>query len=429
MALDIEWIRAQFPALTQELDGQPVAFLDGPGGTQIVNRAIASMTDYLFHSNANAHGAFATSERTDATISAAREAMADFLGCDRDEVVFGANMTSLTFAMSRAIGRELQPGDEIVVTRLDHDANVSPWMAMQERGVVVRVADIDPVDCTLDMADLERQVTDRTRLVAVVYASNASGSIVDIAAVVKLARQVGAWVYVDAVHYAPHGSIDVRALDCDFLVCSAYKFFGPHVGILYGKREHLARLRPYKVRPAADVVPSRWETGTLNHEGLAGVVGTIDYLTRLGGRISPESVDRRQALVAALEGTRNYERQLCERLVTGLLQVPGVTVFGITDRQRFDCRVPTVSILLDGRSPQEVARALGDRGIFTWHGNFYALNLPERLGVEAQGGLVRIGFVHYNTVEEVERLLEELWEVGGGSRRLRSPIGVGGFDK
>ena len=411
MALDVEWIRAQFPALTQELDGQPVAFLDGPGGTQIVNQAIASMTDYLFHSNANAHGAFATSERTDATIAAAREAMADFLGCDRDEVVFGANMTSLTFSMSRAIGWALQPGDEIVVTKLDHDANVAPWMALQESGAVVRVADIDPVDCTLDMADLERQVTERTRVVAVVYASNASGSISDIASIVRLARQVGAWVYVDAVHYAPHGSIDVREIDCDFLVCSAYKFFGPHVGILFGKREHLARLHPYKVRPSADVVPSRWETGTLNHEGLAGVVGTIDYLTELGRRVAPESVSRRQALVAALEGTQAYERQLCERLVDGLVQVPGVTLYGIADRDRFDRRVPTVSIRLEGRSPFELAKALGDRGIFTWHGNFYALNLTERLGIEASGGLLRIGLVHYNTLAEVDRLLAALQDI------------------
>ena len=411
MSLDIEWIRSQFPALTQELNGQPIVFFDGPGGTQIVNSAIEGMREYLVRSNANAHGAFVTSARTDATIAAARDAMADFLGCDRDEVVFGANMTSLTFAISRAIGRELQPGDEIVVTRLDHDANVAPWMALEESGTIVRVADIDPADCTLDMVDLERQLTARTRLVAVVYASNATGTINDIAEIVQLARRIGAWVFVDAVHYAPHGPIDVRAIDCDFLACSAYKFFGPHVGILYGKGDHLTRLRPYKVRPAADAVPSRWETGTLNHEGLAGVIGTIDYLAELGRRISPSLDGRRGALVAALEATRQYERELCERLVTGLLQVPGITVYGITEVERFAWRVPTISLRLAGQSPYDVAKALGDRGIFTWHGNFYALNLTERLGVESSGGLLRIGLVHYNTREEVDRLLAAMHEI------------------
>ena len=411
MALDIEWIRNQFPGLSQEFNGQPIACLDGPGGTQIVGSALDSMRDYLLHSNANAHGAFVTSARTDAAIAAARDAMADFLGCDADEVVFGANMTSLTFSFSRAIGRELQEGDEIVVTRLDHDANVAPWMALQESGAVVRMVDIDPADCTLDMADLERQLTDRTRIIAVGYASNATGTINDIAEIVRLARRVGAWVFVDAVHYAPHGPIDVRAIDCDFLACSAYKFFGPHVGILYGKREHLARLQPYKVRPAADTVPSRWETGTLNHEGLAGVVGTIDYLAELGRRMSPSLHNRRQAVVAALEATRQYERELCEQLVTGLLQVPGLTLYGIAELDRFAWRVPTVSIRLAGQTPLAVAKTLGDSGLFTWHGNFYALNLTERLGIESTGGLLRVGLVHYNTSTEVDRLLAELHEM------------------
>lgn len=411
VSLDLGWIRHHFPALAQEINNQPVIFFDGPGGTQVPRSVMDAMSDYLARSNANAHGAFATSVRTDALITSARAAIADFLGCDRDEVVFGANMTTLTFALSRAIGRELQAGDEILVTRLDHEANVSPWYALEERGVVIRVVAMNVEDCTLDMADLERQINEQTRLVAVGYASNAVGTINDVAAVVRLARAVGALVFVDAVHYAPHGPINVRALDCDFLTCSAYKFFGPHVGVLYGKREHLTRLRPYKVRPASEQVPSRWETGTQNHEGLAGLVAMIDYLAELGCRVSPSVERRRAALVAAMEAIHQYERELCEQLVTGLVQIPGLTLYGITDPARFAWRTPTVAVRLTGHTPYTVAKALGDRGIFTWNGNFYALNLTEQLGVESSGGFLRIGLVHYNTVEEVHRLLKALHEI------------------
>ncbi len=410
-SFDLKWIRAQFPALSQEIDGQSVIFFDGPGGTQVPGLVIDAIGDYLTKSNANAHGAFATSKRTDALITSAREAIADFLGCDSDEVVFGGNMTSLTFAFSRAIARQLKAGDEIIVTRLDHYANVSSWHALAEKGVVIRTVEIDTKDCTLDMRDLEQQLNERTRLVAVGYASNAVGTINDVAEVVRLAHNVGAWVFVDAVHYAPHGSIDVRALDCDFLTCSAYKFFGPHVGILYGKREHLAFLEPYKVRPASDLVPSRWETGTQNHEGLAGVVETIDYLAKLGRSVLSSVQNRREALVTAMKAIGQYERELSKRLVAGLLQIPGLTFYGITDPARFDWRTPTVAIRLADKSPEEVARALGDRAIFTWHGNFYALGLTEKLGVESKGGLLRIGLVHYNTVEEIDRLLEVLTQI------------------
>ena len=410
-SFDIGWIRAQFPALTQEINSQPAAFLDGPGGTQAPRQVMAAISDYLINSNANAHGAFATSVRTDALITSARMAMADFLGCDRDEIVFGPNMTTLTYALSRAIGRDLQAGDEIIVTQLDHDANVAPWRALEERGVIIRVVDINPEDCTLDMADLERQITPRTRVVAVGYASNAVGTINDIAKVVQLAHAAGALVFVDAVHYAPHGPIDVKNLDCDFLACSAYKFFGPHIGVLYGKHEHLARLPPYKVRPASDQVPSRWETGTQNHEGLAGAVAAIDYLAELGRRVSPAVGNRRDALLAAMQATKQYERDLCQQLVPNLLQIPGLTFFGLTDPSRFISRTPTVAIRMAAHTPYEVAKALGDRGIFTWNGNFYALNLSERLGVETTGGFLRIGLVHYNTIEEVDRLLQALNEM------------------
>jgi cysteine desulfurase family protein (TIGR01976 family) len=411
VSLDLAWIRPQFPALAQEINGHPVLFLDGPGGTQVPRTVMQAMTHYLIASNANLHGAFATSARTDALVLEARQAVADFLGCDWDEVVFGANMTTLTFALSRAIGRELQAGDEIIVTSLDHDANVSPWLALAERGAIVRTIEMHQEDCTLDLLDLQQKLTQRTRLVAIGYASNAVGTINDVAQVVRMARAAGALTFVDAVHYAPHGSLNVHALDCDFLACSAYKFFGPHLGILYGKREHLTRFTPYKVRPAPEEVPYRWETGTQNHEGLAGLVAAIAYLTELGQRISPAATERRQALRTAMGGIQEYERSLSERLIPHLLEIPGLTLYGITEPSRFAWRTPTVGLRIAGYTPRELATALGDRGIFTWNGNFYALNLTQRLGLENSGGLLRIGFVHYNTLEEVQRLLHTLHEL------------------
>lgn len=410
-SFDLDWIRSQFPELSQDIDGYRPIFFDGPGGTQVPQSVIDAMSRYLATSNANAHGAFATSRRTDEMIGSARSAVADFLGCDDDEVIFGANMTTLAFALSRALGRSLKPGDEIVVTRLDHYANVSPWYALQEAGAVIRVVDIHTEDCTLDMADLERQLSERTRILAIGYASNAVGTINDVAKAVRLAHAVGALVFVDAVHYAPHGPIDVRALDCDFLACSAYKFFGPHVGILFGKREHLQRFQPYRVQPAPDEVPFRWETGTLNHEGLAGLTATIDYLTELGRRLSPSAENRRAALIAAMEASRQYERGLSERLIQGLLQIRGLRLYGISDPARFDWRTPTVGVTLAGRTPYAVAEQLGKRGIFTWHGNFYALGLTQRLGVESTGGLLRIGLVAYNTIDEIDSLLNALEDI------------------
>jgi cysteine desulfurase family protein (TIGR01976 family) len=410
---DVAWARARFPALAQTVNGQPAVFFDGPGGTQVPQQVIDAMSNYLVHSNANSHGAFATSQRTDATIAAAHAAMADLLGCDPDEVVFGPNMTTLTFAMSRAIGREVQPGDEIVVTRLDHDANVAPWVALEERGAVIRYVDIDVEDCTLDMESMRQQINERTRLVAVGYASNAVGTINDVAEVTRLAHRVGALSYIDAVHYAPHGPIDVRALDCDFLACSPYKFFAPHMGALYGKREHMLRLRPYKVRPADNTLPDRWETGTKNHEGLAGVAAAIEYLAELGRQMNngDQFDSRREALLAAMHAIRSYERGLAEKLIAGLLDVPGLTFYGITDPARFDQRTPTVAVRIAGHSPRDLAEYLGGRGIFTWDGNYYALNLTERLGVEDKGGMLRIGLAHYNTSEEIDRLLAALHEL------------------
>jgi cysteine desulfurase family protein (TIGR01976 family) len=404
----LDWIRAQFPALQQEVSGRPVIYLDGPGGTQVPQRVMTAVAEYLARSNANTHGGFPSSRRTDATIAEARQAMADLLGCEADEIVFGHNMTTLTFAFSRAMGRELRQGDEIVVTRLDHDANVSPWQALAEHGAVIRIVDIDPRDCTLDMTDLVRQMNDRTRVVAVCYASNAVGTINNLAEIVRLSHALGAVVFVDAVHYAPHGPIDVRALDCDFLACSPYKFFAPHIGVLYGKRAHLRRLRPYKVRPATEESPERWETGTQNHEGLAGMTAAIEYLAELGRRLNPAATERRSALLSTMEAIRRYERRLAEPLIKGLMAIPGLTMYGLTDRHRLEWRTPTVALRLVGHAPQQLASDLGQLGMFTWAGNYYALNLTQRLGVEASGGMLRLGLVHYNTENEISRMLEAL---------------------
>jgi cysteine desulfurase family protein (TIGR01976 family) len=412
-ALDLDWVRAQFPSLAQTVDGHPATFLDGPGGTQVPQRVIDAISDYLKRSNANTCGAYATSRRTDEMIAGARSAMAEFLGCDPDELVFGPNMTSLTFAISRSIGRELGPGDEIVLTHLDHDANVSPWRALEERGVTIRMAEIREEDCTLDMDDLARQITDHTKLVAVGYASNAVGTINDVAKIVRLAHQRGAMAYIDAVHYAPHGPIDVRALDCDFLVCSTYKFFGPHMGVLFGKRDHLKRLDPYKVRANTNAIPNRWEWGTLNHECIAGISACVDYLADLGRHVNSSASSRRKALLAAYEAIQEHERGLMESLIRGLLGTPGLKLYGISDPERFDQRCPTIAVRIQGHTPLELATRLGERGFFTWDGNYYALNLTEHLDVEKDGGFLRIGLAHYNTAEEVERLLAALREIVG----------------
>jgi cysteine desulfurase family protein (TIGR01976 family) len=411
--LDISWVRAQFPSLQLQVNGQQAAFLDGPAGTQVPRQVMEAVQNHFLNSNANTCGAFATSRSNDAIIVSARAAMADFFNCDKDEVVFGQNMTTITFALSRAIGRELNAGDEIVVTTLDHDANVAPWRALEEKGVVIRQVDIRESDCTLDLDDLKRKITSKTKLVAVGYASNAVGTINPVAEITKLAHAAGALMFIDAVHYAPHGPIDVRALDCDFLVCSPYKFFGPHMSTLYGKREHLLHFRPYKVRPAPDSLPDRWETGTQVQELIAGIGAAVDYLAELGRRCDPSAKDRRSALLAAYRTTRQHEMALLSRLVEGLLAIPGLRFFGISDPKRFNDRCSTVSLRLANHTPTEVAAFLGERGIFTWDGNYYALNLTERLGVEATGGLLRIGLVHYNTMEEVDRLLAALREFAG----------------
>ena len=432
-AIDLAWVRSQFPALAQTINKHPAVFLDGPGGTQVPQRVIDAIADYLSCNNANTGGAYHTSRNTDRMIAEARSAMGDFLNCDADEIVFGANMTTLTFAMSRAIGRDLEPGDEIVLTLLDHDANFSPWKALEEKGVVIRTVKFNEEDCTLDMRDLAAKIGARTRLVAVGYASNAVGTINNVAEAVRLARQAGALSYIDAVHYAPHGPIDVRALDCDFLVCSTYKFFGPHMGVLYGKREHLKTLHPYRVRPNTDNIPNCWEWGTLNHECIAGIRACVDYWEELGrrvetglalsetrqaaslleGRAKPALTARRAAILAAHEAIHQHERAMMERMIAGLLAIARLKLYGISDPQRFENRCATIVVRIEGHTPIELATKLGERGFFTWDGNYYALNLTEQLDVERLGGFLRIGLVHYNTMEEVERLLAALREIVG----------------
>jgi cysteine desulfurase family protein (TIGR01976 family) len=413
-AFDVDALRAEFPALTREQDGRKVAFLDGPGGTQVPLRVIDAVADYLTHANANSGGAFTTSELSDAMSEEAHAAVADFLGAaSPEEIKFGYNMSTLTLHIGRSIGATLGPGDEIVVTTLDHEANVSTWRAMaQDRGVTVHTVDIRVDDVTLDLEDLESKLTPRTKLVAVGYASNAVGTINPVKEIVARAHEVGALTYVDAVAFAPHGPIDVRALDTDFLVCSAYKWFGPHLGALYGKAAVLDSLPAYKVRPAHD----RFETGTPAFESIAGTLAATDYLRDVGrsyGDVAgapgaSEASERRRELVGGMTAIADYERKLVGRLIAGLQAIPGVTIHGITDPARAAERVPTVSVSIDGVGPRAAAEALGREGIYVWDGDFYATGLIERLGKADVGGVLRIGLVHYNTAGEVDRTLEAL---------------------
>jgi cysteine desulfurase family protein (TIGR01976 family) len=404
---DVEALRAEFPALRRQQDGRPAVFLDGPGGTQVPQRVVDAIASYLTDTNANAGGAFTTSEASDAMVDEAHAAVADFLGArSPEEIKFGYNMSTLTLHIGRSIGATLGPGDEIVVTTLDHEANVSTWEAMAaDRGVTVRKVDIREDDVTLDLEDLESKLNARTKLVAVGYASNAVGTINPVREIVERAHEVGALTYVDAVAYAPHAPIDVAAIDTDFLVCSAYKWFGPHLGALYGKTDVLDALPAFKVRPAHD----RFETGTAAFESIAGTLAATDYLRDVGRRFGqPAGTSRRDELVAGMRAIVDYERALVTTLIDGLEAIRGVTIHGITDRARFGERVPTVSVSIAGVHPRIAAEELGRRGIFVWDGDFYATGLIERLGKADGGGVLRLGLVHYNTTAEVDRVLEEV---------------------
>ena len=381
---DVAATRAGFPSLTP---GR--IHLDNPGGTQVHGSVIDAVTEYYHRFNANLGGPFETSLESDRVLASARGDVAALLGADPAEIVFGANMTTLTFHVSRALTRGLRPGDEILLTRVDHDGNVAPWLlAAEDRGLTVRFADIDPDSCTIDVDDFAGQLSPRTRIAAFNWASNGAGTISDAGRLCELAREAGAISYVDAVQYAPHGPADVHALGCDFLACSAYKFFGPHVGVLYGRGELLASIEPYRVRPADYPPPQNWETGTVNLEGIAGTAAAARYLTSLGW-----------------EAISAHERSLTKRIIDGLDAIPGVTQYGTRDLDR---RVATVVFTVEGRSPREVTEALAADGIFVWDGNYYALELMRRLGLDDAGGAVRVGAVHYNTAQEVDAFLERL---------------------
>lgn len=391
-------IREAFPALERREGGHPVAYFDGPGGTQVPRAVAEAMVDYLYHHNANTHWAYPTSVETDAAISASRGAVADLLGAAPAEIVFGANMTTLNFHLSRALGRGWGPGDEVVVTELDHHANVAPWQALaKERGVTLRWARIDTATGTLDWDSLEAALSPRTRLLAINAASNALGTITDVTRAARMARDAGALTMVDAVHCAPHELVDVRTIGCAFLACSAYKFCGPHIGILYGRHDLLASLDVPKLQPASDAPPERLETGTLNHEGIVGAGAAVNFFASLGNGAS-----RRAALAAAFAALHARGMDLFQQLWDGLRAIPGVTVYGPPPGAP---RTPTISFTLAGRPSEEVARALAPEGVYVSNGDFYATTVVERLGL-SRDGLVRAGCACYTTAEEVNRLVE-----------------------
>jgi cysteine desulfurase family protein (TIGR01976 family) len=402
--MELQKLRRQFPALMQQVNGQSPIFLDGPGGSQVPQSVLSAMSAYLGYFNSNLGGAFFSSDKTVSLMDNARQAVADLLNApSKEQIVFGANMTSLTFSFSRAVSRDWQAGDEVIVTNADHFSNVSSWrQAAEDKGARVHAVKINEADCTLDLAHYKSLLNSKTKLVAVTYASNTTGSINDIKQIVELAHQVGALVYVDAVHYAPHELIDVQALNCDFLACSAYKFFGPHVGIVYGKREHLEGFTPYKVEPAKDVNPGRWETGTQSFEGLAGVIAAIDYIASLSDL--PESTSRRERLAQAFANTKEHEMALSAYFLKRLADFPQIRLFGIEDESRLAERTPTFALTFKDLAPREVSEFLGKQHMCVWDGNFYAQGLCEQLGVMDKGGVVRIGCMHYNTIDELEKL-------------------------
>jgi cysteine desulfurase family protein (TIGR01976 family) len=419
MPFDHFTIREQFPSLKR-----PVVFFDNPGGTQIARKSLDRIVAYLTLHNANHDGVFTTSRESDAILEEAHAAMADFLNAKRpEEIIFGNNMTTLTLHISRSISRSWKAGDEIVVTRLDHDANITPWvLAAQDRGVTVRQVDFHPEDGTLNLDEMKEAMQGKPRLVAVGYASNALGTINPVKKIIEMAHAAGALAYVDAVQYAAHGPIDVQDLGCDFLVCSSYKFFGPHAGILYGHFELLEELMAYKVRPASNSLPYKFETGTQNHEGIAGVLGAVEYLEWLGANFGEQQREqfadrfqgRRLRLKQAMTAIRAYEYEVSRAMLEVLEETPGLQLYGLRDERRLEQRVPTFSFTLKGWHPRQLADRLGQERIFTWDGNYYALAVMERLGLEDKGGMLRVGPVHYNTLEEVARLGQVLGKIVAG---------------
>lgn len=422
MPIDIQALRQQFPALNRPVEDStilPVHF-DNPAGTQVPQRVIDAVNDYYLTMNANHGGAFATSQRSDAMEWHAREVAADFLNAAKpDEIVFGPNTTTLNFALSRAIGQTLQAGDEVVVTRMDHDGNVSPWLRIAEdNDLTVKWVDFDVETGRLDMRSLKAAITEQTKVVATVHASNALGTINPVGEIAEMAHAVGAYHVVDAVQSAPHIPIDVQAIGCDFLLCSAYKFFGPHIGIMYGKYDLLATLPAYKVRPSKDYPPYRWETGTPSYETWNGTTAALEYLAEIGEQYGDPYADqfpgfdgRRLHFKTAMSALHAHETELAAALIAGLEKLPGCHIYGITEPAEFADRVPTVILTLEGHSPRAIAEHLAAQHIYVWDGNYYALEIMNRLGLEDHGGAVRIGLAHYNTMDEVNRLLTALQEL------------------
>ncbi|MCC6299349.1 MAG: cysteine desulfurase-like protein [Anaerolineales bacterium] len=414
---DSNLVRQQFPSLDR-----PAIFLDNPAGTQIAKPSLDRINKYLLENNANHEGQFETSRKSDAVLHEAHAALADFLNASRpEEIIFGNNMTTLTLHISRSLARNLQAGDNLLVTRMDHDANISPWMLIAEdKGCNLLWVDIDVEDGTLDLDDFARALEKKPKIAAFGYASNLLGTVNPVKKLTKMAHDAGALVYVDAVQYAPHGPIDVQDLDCDFLACSSYKFFGPHAGALYGKFDLLSELKAYKVRPASNELPSKFETGTQNHEGIAGVLGALEYVEWLGMQYGADHASpwseagfsgRRLNLKKGMSAMRAYESELSKALIGIVESVPGTRIYGVTDLNRLDERVPTVSFTIAGKDPEQIAKALGDENIYVWNGHNYALAIVERLGLLEAGGMIRVGPVHYNTLDELEKFGEALRKV------------------
>ncbi len=415
MTINIDRIRGQFPSLSETDEGKPRLYFDNPAGTQVPQMVVDRMADCMLYSSANLGGDFLTSMRADAVVDGARAAMADFLNAPSpDEIIFGQNMTSITFHLSRSIGKLLQPGDEIILSRMDHDANVEPWKLMaRDFDLQVRWLEFDTGTFEFDLSDLDALLNDKTRLVCVGGASNLTGTINDVKAICGKARDAGAWSFVDAVQSAPHIVSDVQDFGCDFFVCSAYKFFGPHQGILWGRRDVLEKLEPYKVRPAPAELPWCFETGTQSHEGMAGTAAAVDYFAWVGETMAAVSGNRREQLEAGLELLFDYEKQPADRLIAGLKSIPGVRVLGISDPDASDRRVPTISFVHEQYAPSDIAKALAERNIFAWSGHNYALELAKALNINDSGGAVRIGAVHYNTPDEIDVVVAVLQDILG----------------
>lgn len=413
---DVEYVRRQFPALSLLINGFPAVYLDGPGGTQVPRRVIDAVTGYLAHCNANEGGLFYTSRESDRLLRESRLAMAEFLGAEADEVSFGQNTTTLMFQLALALGRDRQKEkSEILITELDHEANRGPWEALAEWGYTIREVRLDPETCEIDMGDYQAKLSERTAVAAFGYASNGVGTVNDVQRMVELAHQAGALTVVDAVHYALHGSIAVKEIGADFLLCSAYKFFGPHLGVFYGRKEIFDKLRTYRLKVQSDAAPYRMETGTLNLEGIAGAREAVEFIADLGrqfGRTQEElgASERRRAIVAGMQAVEEYEQPLARRLLEGLSALKKVKVYGPRAGSK---RTSTISFTVEGINSARVAEQLGEKGFFVWAGHFYAIRLVERLGLLDQGGLVRVGLSPYNTSGEIERLLDELAQIAG----------------